>query len=659
MWSLRTFAGFLLGLLLCLGIWVAVPYNNFALNNSFVSDGYLPEIVIFCIVILVVIVNPLLRRIAPRFVLSHRQLALIGSMMLFAAVIPSNGLMRFFPHCLAYETQKINQSKDLSEAIQDSALPPSLFPDEIGFDKPTPVSDQLIDELEPGQTIPWSAWLRPLFAWGTVFAAMWLMMIGLGAMVYPQWRYNERLSFPLLSVYHSLIDEPENGESYPRSLRSKLFWVGFGLVLVLHSFNGLALFTKGAFPTFPISWDISSVFTEGVWRNAPGFLKGSRIYFLFVGLAYFMPNRHSFSIWFTVLFFGLLVMCCRTYMPSFNDGYLYDHGCGALVAIALGILWLGRVHYVKVLRAAIRGGATDEERTDALAGRMFLLGCVAIVGWFVWAGTGIGWSLFFMTLSVMIMLLVARIVAETGITYIWIIPLTASRFIGLLPQKWLSVSTIFMQQALYIMANRASAVSAAAIMMLSLGLSKKAEPKSARRLAWTGLAVLMLGLLVCGAVHLDMGYNLSTSYDGLQSPITGRGARQMGMGPISDFLMGRENTFAAGQIQFMLLGFAIAGILLFLCARFPSWPLHPIGLIFVHSSIGLRLVISLFLGWMIKQIVLRYGGAKVYRMGLPLFLGFILGEIFANAFWTLIPALQIMFGADPTTIPHMVIFQYT
>ena len=100
---------FLLGLALCVGIWVAVPYNNFALNNSFVSDGYLPEIVLLCIAFLVLVLNPLLRRFLPGLALTHRHLALLVGMMLFGAILPSNGLFRFFPHNIARETEIINR----------------------------------------------------------------------------------------------------------------------------------------------------------------------------------------------------------------------------------------------------------------------------------------------------------------------------------------------------------------------------------------------------------------------------------------------------------------------------------------------------------------------------------------------------------------------
>lgn len=650
---------FILGLALCIGLWVAVPYNNFALNNSFVSDGYLPEIVLFCLAGLVLVVNPVLRRLLPAASISHAQLALLVVMLLFAAVLPSNGLYRFLPHCLAYDTQQINQSPTLANAVRDSALPAALFPDRIGFELPTPVSDQLIDELDPGEAIPWAAWLKPALAWGTVIIAFWVMMIGLGGIVYPQWRHNERVVFPLLRVYHAIIEQPEPGRLLPPAFRSKLFWLGCGMVVLLHSFNGLALITNDAFPKFPLSWNISHAFGSGAWQFAPGFLKNPKIYFLFVGLAYFMPGRHSFSIWFTVFFFGFVVMMTQQYMPTFDTAHLYDQGSGALIAIAVGVVWLGRHHYRRVLNQIFRPARSEEEKSNALFGRLFLGGCLAMLAWFAWAGGGFFWSALFVALAVMIMLLVARVVAETGITYIWIIPLTASRLIGLFPKSWTSVSTAFLQEAHYILANRASAVSVAVMMILGLGMRRETTPQADRRLAGLGIFILLAGFLICGAVHLHMGYTLASSYDAAQAPITGRGALIMSLEPITNVVLGRENAIRGDQITFILFGIALAGVLLFLCARFTRWPLHPIGLIFVYSSIGLRLCVSLFCGWLLRTLIIHFFGARAYRAAMPFFLGLILGEMFANVLWTLIPILQILFGANPGSLRHLVIFQYT
>lgn len=657
MWNdRRTVVSLGIGLLLAVGLWLAVPYNNFVLNNSFISDSYLPEIVLVCLVVLVLVINPLLRRFGPDCVLESRHLAFLTGILLFAAVVPSNGLLRFWPHSLTVATERINESPTLAPAIADSTLPAALFPDRIGHGVATPVASQLVDELAPGAAIPWSAWVVPFLTWGVLFVAFWVLLVGMGLMVFPQWVGVERLAFPLLRVYHAILDVPVERPVLPPLFRSIPFWVSCGVVLAIHSSVGLAMFTDGAVPSFPVTWDIRDMFTEGVWRFMPGVLTQGRIYFVFVGLAFFMPNRYSFSIWFTVLLFGFFLMYTAIYRPFFDAGRLYDQACGALLAMAAGIIWLGRKHYWRVLRAAF---GREQEDNAALAGRLFLVGGVVMLGWFVWAGVGWWWAMLFVATAVIIMLVVARIVAETGLTYVWIIALTSERLSSLFPARWQSVATAFLQEAHYILANRASAVSAATMAMLALGMDRAAHPPAQRRVALAGIVVLVLGFLVCGAVHLDMGYHWASSLDGLNRPITGRGTEMITLEPVVKIIAGRDAGFPVEKGLTILWGVFLGAVLLVLCGRFPWWPLHPMGLIFVYSSIGFRLFMSLFLGWLVKTLLIRLGGARAYRVAQPVFLGLIFGEIFANALWTLVPVVQLLLGADPSTIRHMAIFQYT
>ena len=660
MTTLRAAIAVAIGLVWSILIWVLVPYNNFLLNNSFVSDGYLPEIVLFLIVLLVLLVNPFLHSVSETLALTQSQLILIISMLLFAAVVPSNGLMRFFPHSLAMANRQINEQPAIAQAVADSRLPAVLFPDAVGPEKDTPVVDGLLGELFPGDSIPWSAWIKPMFSWGILIVAFWILMIGLGFMVLPHWLQHERLSFPLLRIYRAIAESPKKGSRWSWLFTSRLFWIGCGTVFFLHATNGLAIFTQGTFPAFPLRWDISYLFTDGVWMHAPGFLRGSRLYFLFIGLAYFMPNRYSFSIWFMILCYGLFIMFAHTYMPLFSATTIYDQTSGAFIAMAVWIVWLGRQTYGRLLLSAF--GVKGKDPVDAdgkLAARLFVVGALGMLLWFIWAGTGWVAGMVFLFLAIVIMIMVARVVAETGITYIWIIPLTAERIFRLFPSRWFDTAIVFMERAHYVIANRASAVSAAVMAMLALGLHVDRPTKHKIRLAWLGLSILVLGFMVCGAVHLHMGYHHYSSLDGLNVPVVGRGAEMMSMEPIRYLLGGRERSFNVGTFRIMVGGAIFATVLLMLCARFPAWPLHPVGLLFVYSSIGLRLVVSLFLGWLIKSLILRYGGNRAYRAGIPFFLGIMFGEIFANAFWTLVPVLQILFGADPALVDRMIIFQYT
>ena len=66
------------------------------------------------------------------------------------------------------------------------------------------------------------------------------------------------------------------------------------------------------------------------------------------------------------------------------------------------------------------------------------------------------------------------------------------------------------------------------------------------------------------------------------------------------------------------------------------FPFHPVGYA-VSGSWSLALLwLPLLIAWIIKSLLLRYGGLKAYRQALPFFLGIILGECVIGSLWMLI-----------------------
>ncbi|MHC4502007.1 MAG: DUF6784 domain-containing protein, partial [Planctomycetota bacterium] len=98
--------------------------------------------------------------------------------------------------------------------------------------------------------------------------------------------------------------------------------------------------------------------------------------------------------------------------------------------------------------------------------------------------------------------------------------------------------------------------------------------------------------------------------------------------------------------RFLHMGFGVvlAGLLQWACLLSPHWPLHPIGLVMVHSFYSCEAWVSVFLGWLFKVLLLKYGGARAYPLGRSIFIGLIVGEIFAAAFWGIVPAVLVLFG---------------
>jgi hypothetical protein len=85
-----------------------------------------------------------------------------------------------------------------------------------------------------------------------------------------------------------------------------------------------------------------------------------------------------------------------------------------------------------------------------------------------------------------------------------------------------------------------------------------------------------------------------------------------------------------------VFGAAVTSVLSVLRLSFAGWPLHPVGFIMVYSW-GLRLMwFSIFLGWLLKLLIVRYGGARFYTACKPFFIGLIIGESVAAGFWLIV-----------------------
>jgi hypothetical protein len=94
----------------------------------------------------------------------------------------------------------------------------------------------------------------------------------------------------------------------------------------------------------------------------------------------------------------------------------------------------------------------------------------------------------------------------------------------------------------------------------------------------------------------------------------------------------------------VLVGGVFSLLLNFLRVRVPGFPFHPVGYA-VASSWGMSVLwIPMLIAWVLKLLLLRYGGLRTYRMALPMVFGVIVGECVLGSLWTIIG----IFGDVPT-----------
>ena len=86
-------------------------------------------------------------------------------------------------------------------------------------------------------------------------------------------------------------------------------------------------------------------------------------------------------------------------------------------------------------------------------------------------------------------------------------------------------------------------------------------------------------------------------------------------------------------------GAVFTGILLYIRYRFPRFPIHPIGFTISSSGVLRSSLFSIFFSWVIKTLVLKFGGLEYYRKIAPFFLGMLAGQIAGIALGVVVDAL--------------------
>ena len=80
--------------------------------------------------------------------------------------------------------------------------------------------------------------------------------------------------------------------------------------------------------------------------------------------------------------------------------------------------------------------------------------------------------------------------------------------------------------------------------------------------------------------------------------------------------------------------------------RFPWWPVHPVMFLVWNSYPGRTFGASFLVGWFVKSMVVKYGGARVYQRLKPLMFGLIAGEMLGGVVPIIIGLLYHLVTGD-------------
>ena len=648
-----TWRSLLIGTLSVIAICALVPYNDFVLSDTSLSAGYLPLAAILILFVLA-IANAPLRRFAPQLALNGRELAVVTLMTLIGCALPNWGLARFWVPMPVAPFHIGSEDPQFWKAFQAMGLPHWLYPvHDMADARSDPIVQWFFCGVPQGEHIPWSAWIRPLLAWGVFIAAMLAMLVAMGRLVVDQWVDNERLPFPLVQVQMALVEEPAPGRSLNAMLSNRAMWIGLLSIFAIHSLTGLKAYFPRYVPSVPLGYNFAAIFAEAPWSYLDTKVKQASISFMIVGAAFFIRSRVSFSLWATYLLVVLARVIQQVLYGEAPDTGSADQHLGASVVFIAGIIWLSRRYWAQVIQNAF--GRSDDSRYrfsfwTVVVSAAVMIGWLTVVGVHWWMAAGV------VLFIAMAHLVVSRVLAETGLPF-FRSGIAVSQVYNNLPVRWFGGKDILFAGVFSILGPLTTRDGVMCQSMHGLAVTKQAgvEPGEHGRLGAAVAWALLLGTIVAASstLYCQYSYDTPTSVTpasaGSASPQRNYfGAyyvpRRDMANAVKAFDAGRFPPQPTSTVLHVGIGMTITALLQFASLRWAAWPFLPVGYVATYGAFLANAWFSVFFGWLAKVLIVRFGGGRLFERAKPFFLGLIIGEALAAAFWLIINAIVVLNG---------------
>lgn len=568
--------------------------------------------------------NGLLRRFAPRFSLSRAELLVIYTMLGVGAGIAGQDMAGVLMPMLSHPYRYGDASNQWLDTFG------RYLPDALMMSDTAALSGFYQGNTSLYRPENYTPWLRPVLLWTFFTGVLFWTMMCLNVLVRQGWQDRERLPFPIIEIPLQMTD-PDS-----RMWRNRLFWLGFAFCAVIEINNGLAWLYPNipAIPVQHVNIQGQGIFATRPW-NAVGFTCYS-FYPFAVGLGYLLPLDLLFSCWFFYLFWkAQLVLSAQMAWDVTPDfPFVREQEFGGYMAILAFMLWNGRAYFGAMWKRVWGEPSDIDDSREGLTYRQAMLGTLAgiliLSGFMVWIGmsplVGIAAFVIYFALS----LAITRIRAELGP------PVHDLHFSG--PDHMLTRSfgtPAFNNQDLtglsfFYWFNRAYRSHPMPVGLE--GLKAAATVGSSQKVMfWACIIAGILGTLAIFWANLHLAYSI-----GAQAKFrSGVGFAGEAYNRLSGWIRTPQppNMMANGAV---VIGFLFCAGLMVARIKFPWWPFHPIGYA-ISGSWSINLVwLPLFIAWIVKGAIMRYGGVRLYRQAMPFFLGLILGQVIVGSAWHLL-----------------------
>ena len=452
---------------------------------------------------------------------------------------------------------------------------------------------------------------------------------------------HDKLAFPCIQLPLELC----RNSGFGGLAGGRLFWLGFAISALIESLKTL----NAVFPNIPsIGLDFTATpvldAMPSPWKAlSPMYLTWGTLH---LGICYLIPTEILFSSWvFFVLRKALEVI---GYAQGWRElgwdakGFPYTRAqsAGAWAMLFFLLLWAERKRLIHALDAALSFGKTatetaDEPASDRVAGRILLFGTAFLIWWSVQSGMSLTIAVAFYAFFFLLNITMTRIYAQVGPPILELYYLdpqqTFATVFGSLGQSPGPLT----QFSLMYWINRDHRGQIMGHQLAAMKIAQETGVSLRRFGPWLILA-FVVGSATCLLTYLHWAYRVGEDH------FVSGGFRESGAGTAIGRL--REWVYDAKgpqwlQIAFMFIGAIVTWGLAKASFAFPGFALHPIGYaLSVCFAVEYNWPAFLIM-WLVKSLLLRYGGLSMYLRFVPVALGLTLGGFVIPVFWGLVAYL--------------------
>ncbi len=509
--------------------------------------------------------------------------------------------------------------------------------------------------LQTGQSIPWGAWLSPLFWWGSFILVLLFVGACIVVMLRKQWVEHERLQFPLGEVGLHLISLGSGkGGGIDRWILTGAVGMSFAMVWNIFSF-------WGPWPPIPFMAEHSQALILD--PAFPGLTFQMNVFVLC--LLIFVNRDVLLSMWLFLVFYVMqegslnLVGIGSTSGTIIHGGLAGIQSIAGLITFVLFGLWMARRHLKEVWRHALgrKGRLDDDEELFSYRTAVFgfLLGLLFIICWLYAAGLSLPIMALFITLLFIFYIALARVVAETGVVTLDL-PINSHQFsIAIVGSSQIShgdLTALGMANGFarnwrtftMIGTSHVAWLKSQWLQRLPAQTAHNSETGTPARGPAAKHLFAAVAVAFCLSAVASIGYVIYAGNTfGAQSLRTDLGTDR-GINFYNLIVTWVNNATRISDLEVLFFGSGVVMMFVLLAGRFllPWWPLHPIGMVVVMSAPVRNAFFPIFSAWLIQTIVFRIGGPALYRKVRRMFIGILL----AYLFWQL-----VAMGVDLTWFP--------